>query len=92
MNILECVGAGDSFFGDSTRLQQGYGRRPDGRPAAFVQVRFVTRAAKNLVTNRFIELICPFLPSRVFAKFLPISRMIGRGGGDRIFGKSHKSR
>jgi hypothetical protein len=26
---------------------------------------------------------CPLLPTRVFAKCLPIIRMIGRGGGDR---------
>jgi hypothetical protein len=43
----------------------------------------VTRAAENYRTNRIMELICPFLPPRVFAKCLPIRRMVGRGGGDR---------
>ena len=33
--------------------------------------------------NRIISLICPFLPPRVFAKYLPIKGMVGRGCGDR---------
>jgi len=50
------------------------------------QVRYpvVTRAAEKSRTNRIIGVICPLLPPRVFAKYLPISKMIGRGGGDRI--------
>jgi hypothetical protein len=43
----------------------------------------VTRAAENSCTNRIIGVICPLLPPRVFAKFLPIRKMVGRGGGDR---------
>jgi hypothetical protein len=43
----------------------------------------VTRAAENQCTNRIIELICPFLPPRVFAKCPAIRKMDGRGGGDR---------
>jgi hypothetical protein len=34
-------------------------------------------------TNRIIGLICPFLPPRVFVKCPSISKMVGRGGGDR---------
>ena len=43
----------------------------------------VTRAAENSRTNRIVRVICPLLPPRDFAKSLPISRMVGRGGGDR---------
>ena len=45
----------------------------------------VTRAAENSRTNRIIGLICPLLPPRVFAKSRPIRKMVGRGGGDRIY-------
>src|SRR6266851_3918579 len=33
--------------------------------------------------NRIIDLICPFLPPRVFVKCPSIRKMNGRGGGDR---------
>jgi hypothetical protein len=44
------------------------------------QIPVVTRAIENSYANRMIGVICPFLPLAFFAKFLPISRMIGRGG------------
>ena len=38
---------------------------------------------EELGTDRIIGVVCPLLPTRAFSKFLPISRMIRRGGGDR---------
>jgi hypothetical protein len=40
--------------------------------------------------NRIIGVICPLFPPRVFAKCLPIRRMIGRCGGDRKLAYSNK--
>jgi hypothetical protein len=31
-----------------------------------------------------IDLICPFLPPCIFVKCPSITKMVGRGGGDRI--------
>jgi len=58
------------------------------RPAEYEKLEnpAVTHAAENSCTNRIIGVICPFLPPRVFAKCLPIRRMVGRGGGDRTIG------
>jgi hypothetical protein len=43
----------------------------------------VTPAAEKYTHDRITGLICVFLPARVFARCLPIKRMVGRGGGDR---------
>jgi len=51
--------------------------------AAFPKNPVVTRAAENQFKNRTIELICSFLPPRVFVKCPAIRKMDGRGGGDR---------
>jgi hypothetical protein len=43
-------------------------------------IRGCHRADENLIRTGFLGLFAPFAPC-VFANFLPVSRMIGRGGG-----------